>query len=278
MKRYLFISILSILFSACTTTVKNETSSDDKPVVSVSLPVEEYFVDRLTSGSVEVNVLIPQSAGHSDYSPLPSQMMELSRSNIYLAIGELDFELSWKKRMMNANENMKWVDLDEGIESHSEGEHHCDPHYWLSPKQIRIMLSNMAAALKPMTNVNVDSAAQAIINDVNALDSAFVAANDSSDIAFMIYHPALTYLASDYGMTQLEIEKDGNAPSPQSYMTQIDRAKELGVSVVFVQKGYDMQKAQSAADMIGAKVVEFNPEGPDWMTTMNTILNSITSN
>lgn len=279
MKGLLFIFTASLLFSACSAPVTGgSASADDRPVVSVSLPVEEYFVDRLTGGSVAVNVLIPQSAGHSDYSPLPSQMMELSRSSVYMAIGELDFELSWKERMMSANRNMSWVDLDKGMARHDEEEnmhHHCDPHYWLSPKQVDVMVSNMADALKPLTSFNVDSALLAVKDDIASLDSAFTAAAGTADVAFMIYHPALTSLASDYGMTQLAIEKDGNAPSPQAYMAQIDKAKSLAVSVVFVQKGYDMQKAQSAADMIGATVVEFSPEGRDWMLTMNTILKSL---
>lgn len=278
MKILPYILLMFVLMSSCVKTgdTSARTSGSSKPVVSVSLPVEAYFVERLVGDNLDINILVPQSAGHSDYSPLPSQMMELSRSQMYLAIGELDFELSWKERMQNANKDMRWVNLDDGIDIISEeNHHHHDPHYWLSPKQVRLMVGNMAKALKEITEANVDSAADVLLNEIAEYDEAFGKVGSSSKVTFMIYHPALSYLASDYGMEQLEIEKDGNAPAPQAYMSQIEKAKVLGASIVFVQQGYDMQKAQSAADMIGAKVVEFNPEGKDWPQTMNVILDAM---
>ena len=273
------ISVVLLVLSCQRQSV--ESRLEDKAVVSVSLPVEAYFVERLAGERVDVNVLVPQSAGHSDYSPLPSQMMELSRSSMYMAIGDLDFEIVWKAKMTSVNGGMRWVDLSEGIvkeEEEHDGHRHADPHYWLSPKQVRQMVRNMAGALKqvlPGDAVAIDSAAETLSVEIDSLDRELETLAGEKSISFMIYHPALTYVARDYGMSQYEIERDGNAPSPQTYMNEIELAKSAGVRAIFVQQGYDRQKAESAAQMIGARVVDFNPESREWKSPMETVIKAL---
>ena len=50
---------------------------------------------------INVNVMIPKSVGHSDYTPQPRQIVELSHSQAYLAIGDLDFEITWRQRLID---------------------------------------------------------------------------------------------------------------------------------------------------------------------------------
>ena len=76
-------------------------------------------------------------------------------------------------------------------------------------------------------------------------------------------------------MTQLEIEHDGNAPSPQTLERQLKTARENNVQIVFVQPGYDIEKATDIAQQIGAKVVSFNPEDEDWPSTINIIIEAL---
>lgn len=264
------------------------TSGNLKPCVSVSLPVESYFVKCLCGETVDINVMVPQSVGHSDYTPLPSQMMLLADSKLYLAIGNLDFEMTWGDRIRNAGTQLKWVDLSEGISliEHDDDQeevqhghhHHIDPHYWLAPREVQTMVANMARELKeiiPAETRHIDSALCVLNAKIDTLDARLTKIGEQGHQTFMIYHPALTYLAKDYGMTQCEIEKDGNAPTPKSYKDEMDKAKANGVKLVFVQSGYDRQKALSAAEMLGAKVVDFNPESERWEETMNIIINAL---
>lgn len=281
MKQYISLLGLVALIASCT----HKPAADSKPTISVTLPVEKYFVDRLADSTVAVNVIIPQNVGHSEYSPRPSQMMSLSNSIVYFAIGQLDFENAWKGRMISVS-NVRWVDMNKGIslvtstdDAHHKAEahshHDTDPHYWLSPKQTRIMVQNMANELRTLSSFNVDSALAILLSDIDAFDQQLSAIGAGK--TFVIYHPALTYLARDYDMTQLEIEKDGNAPSPQSYQKLIETARANGAEIVFVQQGYDEQKAQAAADMIGAKVVSIAPENYDWLLTMQTIVSTLSA-
>ena len=44
---------------------------------------------------------------------------------------------------------------------------------------------------------------------------------------FIIYHPALTYLANEYGLTQLCIEMDGKEPSPAQLKELVETARNI---------------------------------------------------
>lgn len=275
MNRYTSILFVLLAITSCTKklTVNNNYS---KPIVSVTLPIEKYFIDRLADTTIMVNVIIPQNVGHSEYTPKPSQIMAVAKSDIYLAIGHLDFENAWKERLTNGT-TIKWIDLDKGINlienAEHSGHHATDPHYWLSPKRVSTMIENIANELRPLTTFNVDSAKNVLLAEIDLFDKKLNTIK--GDKAFLIYHPALTYLAHDYSLTQLEIEKDGNAPSPITYKNSIDEARKMNVKIVFVQQGYDIDKAQSAADMIGAKVVTISPENYKWHQTMQTIVDAL---
>ncbi len=273
MKQHILIVAYTLLLTSCV----HQPAEHHKVAVSATLPVEKYFIEQLSDTTISVNVVIPQNVGHSEYSPRPSQMMSLAQSEAYFAIGNLDFEIAWKDRLTN-NNKMVWTDLSKDIElihtdaANHEHHHDTDPHYWLSPKRAKIMARNMATELRQLTTYNVDSALSVLNANLDSLDKQL---SQLSGKTFMIYHPALTYMAADYGLTQLEIEKDGNAPSPLSYKNSIESGKANNVKVVFVQQGYDIEKAQTAAQMLNAKVVSISPEGYNWPQTMQTIIEAL---
>lgn len=92
---------------------------------------------------------------------------------------------------------------------------------------------------------------------------------------FLIYHPALGYLARQYGLHQLAVEHDGKEPSA-AYMQQLaNRCRAEGVKVVFVSKEHTGRAARRLAQDIGAKVVEINPLSYDVPGQMKLIAKSL---
>ena len=53
-----------------------------------------------------------------------------------------------------------------------------------------------------------------------------------ADHAFMIYHPALSYFARDYGLHQICIEEEGKEPSPAHLRDLIEICKEEEVNYI----------------------------------------------
>ena len=89
--------------------------------------------------------------------------------------------------------------------------------------------------------------------------------------SFLIYHPALSYFARDYGLTQISIEEGGKEPSPAQLKALIARCKEMGVEVVFVQKEFDTRNAEVIANELRIPIVAINPLSYQWEREMRTI-------
>lgn len=75
----------------------------------------------------------------------------------------------------------------------------------------------------------------------------------------MIYHPALSYFARDYGLHQIPIEAGGKEPSPAHLKALIDTCSSENVHVIFVQPEFDRRNAELIAQQTGTRVVDINP-------------------
>ena len=85
---------------------------------------------------------------------------------------------------------------------------------------------------------------------------------------FLIYHPALTYFARDYGLEQISIEEGGKEPSPAHLQSLIKLCREKNAKVIFVQQEFDMRNAETIAKELGVKVIPVNPLNYNWTEEM----------
>jgi len=92
--------------------------------------------------------------------------------------------------------------------------------------------------------------------------------SQEADRAFMIYHPALSYFARDYGLLQISIEEEGKEPTPAHMRALIEISKIEKIGVIFVQPEFDKRNAEVVATELGARVVEINPLSYDWEKEM----------
>ena len=92
---------------------------------------------------------------------------------------------------------------------------------------------------------------------------------------FIIYHPALTYLANEYGLTQLCIEMDGKEPSPAQLKELVETAREHNAKVVFIQREFDQKNAELIAKETGCRLIPINPLDYDWSKEMIHIAKSL---
>lgn len=272
---------------------------EDKNVITVSIIPQKYFVDVLTSGGFEVNVMVPAGASPATYEMTPKQMAELDRSDLYFSIGMLGFEQAWLPRIERNNPDLHIINTSAGIDlidggehDHSEGEDHSDegahedhhhhgidPHIWMSPKQAVKIINNMANALimhdsacKDLINQNRDS----LLREINQLDVMFEQELAKlSNRKFIIFHPALTYLARDYGLEQISMELGGKEPSPAHLKTIVDRARAENIRLLFIQKEFDVENATQMAKELDGQLIQIDPLAADWLGQMKDILEKL---
>ncbi|MEZ5072730.1 MAG: zinc ABC transporter substrate-binding protein [Bacteroidales bacterium] len=301
MKPILAAGLLAVLLLSCRNTPPSPGSGAEKPVVSVSILPQQYFLEQLAGDLVEINVLVPPGAGPETYEPTMNQMAALEQSALYFRIGQLGFENAWMPRISGMYPGLPVVDCSAGIDlireeepggmdaghgTHDEtdgheahvGEHDhggWDPHIWMSVRNGRRMATTMAVALEeilPEHKELLHSRLDSLLSGLDDLDrkiDGMLAGKTQK--AFMIYHPALAYFAKDYGLEQHALESGGNTPSPGQMKAMVDLGLEKGIHTVFIQKQFDRENALSLASAIGAEVEQIDPLDPAWSEQMIAI-------
>ncbi len=91
----------------------------------------------------------------------------------------------------------------------------------------------------------------------------------------MVFHPAWSYLAREYGLEQLPIEVEGKAPNPANLKKIIDIASKENIRIIFVQEQFDTNSARAVAAEIGGQVIKIDPLAPDWLDNMKKIAQTL---
>ena len=156
-------------------------------------------------------------------------------------------------------------------------EHHhatgVEPHIWNSATNAQIIAGNILSALCSIDKSNESAYLErynALCRQIEHTDSLIrqTLTAPGADHAFMIYHPALSYFARDYGLHQIPIEAGGKEPSPAHLKALIDTCKSEKVHVIFVQPEFDRRNAEIIAKQTGTRIVDINPLSYDWEAEM----------
>lgn len=259
-------------------------SKEKTPVVSVSIQPLKYFIDRLTNESLEVNVMVSPGASHSTYAPTPLQFRKLSDSDLYIRIGYLGYERAWIGRLSELNPNMEVLNLSDHVSlivgdeiDHGDHVHEggIDPHIWMSPAVMQTLLPHIKTTITgvyPELISVVEENYPTLEAEIEEMDRLFRRlSGELGTTSFMIYHPALTYMARDYGFTQISIEHEGKEPSPAMLARIIRDAREHNIPVIFIQAEYDMRSAELVSKETGASLAKIFPEGYNWKETMTGV-------
>lgn len=259
--------------------------SGESPLVSVSILPQKYFIDELTGGAVEVNVMVSPGASHATYSPTPVQFQKLSDSKLYISIGHLGYEQAWNDRLKELNPEMEVLSLSDKVDliqgaSHQHGDHvhegGVDPHIWMSPSVMLELLPVIKATLIrnfPELKNTIENNYPQLVSRVEDLHKRMeTMSGELTSRRFLIFHPALTYLARDYGLEQIPIEQDGKEPSPALLAKTIEFAREKEIRVIFIQQEYDVRNAQLVSEETQTRLVQIDPMAYNWMESMDQII------
>jgi len=264
------MGLLCFLF-ACSNKVQQEN------IITVTIEPQRYFAEQLADSLFRIECMVPAGTSPETYDPTPVQMMKLARSKAYFCIGYIGFEEVWIDKLKQNYPHISFFDNSKGVSliisghSHSDGHFHkkgVDPHIWSSPKSARLIVQNMYAALveiDPKNKNHYTVNLQRLFEQIDDVDEKITQIlQNSSQKAFIIYHPALTYFARDYGLTQYCIETDGKEPSPDQLKSLIKAAKKEGAKTVFIQQEFDQKNAELVAKETDCRLVVINPLSYDW--------------
>lgn len=266
----------------------DKPDSNQKPTISVSLMPQKYFVRAISGNDFDINVLLPPGTNHHTYEPTPKQLIELEQSKILFINGLLPFEERFVHqaeehlkniRIIKTTQNIRLLE-DAGCSDHSDDhDHFADPHTWLSFINAKIEANNILTALVELNPEQSGRYTENFKNLANKIDSIhynYLRKIELSGIkGFIIYHPALGYLARDYSLRQLAIEKSGKNPTPFELKALIDTAITRKMNTIFIQKEFDIENAKIVAQASGAKIVVIDPMSEDWLENLKSIVDEL---
>ena len=96
-----------------------------------------------------------------------------------------------------------------------------------------------------------------------------------ADSTFLIYHPALSYFARDYGLTQISIEEGGKEPSPAHLKALIEQSGHKKARIIFVQQEFDTRNAELIAKEAQLQIVPINPLSYHWDEEMKNVARAL---
>jgi zinc transport system substrate-binding protein len=262
--------------------------------IFVSIAPQKYFVDKIGGNLVKVFVLVPKGADPHTYEPRPKQMVELSKADIYFAVG-VDFEKAWLTKIAAANPAMRIVHTDSGIPKipmdahlgHDADRHEPakqahrhrggapDPHIWLSPALVKIQagyVMNALTAMDPQNAPRYKAFYFDFLKELDELDGELKALfADRKGMPFIVFHPSWGYFAQAYGLKQIPIEMEGKSPKPAQIQELIRFARGNGVTVVFAQPQLSAKIAETIANEIGGRVILVDPLALDWAENLREV-------
>ncbi|TRO58074.1 zinc ABC transporter substrate-binding protein [Candidatus Bathyarchaeota archaeon] len=266
----------------------------EKPRVVVTILPQEEFIEKIAGDKVSITTMVPPGASPHTYEPRPSQMKEITEAEMYAKVGSgLDFELVWMPKIIETNPNMLIIDSSKGIKlietiaDNENGEHETnereharkDPHFWLSPKNVIIMVENLYEGLVKIDPDNkrfYTENKDAYIESLKELDSTIMQTfSGLKTKKFMVYHDSWDYLAYDYGLEQIPIQKEGKEPTPEGIANLIDQARENNITIIFASPEFEIQTAKTIAEEIDGSVILISPLAKDYIENLKRMSDEI---
>ena len=266
--RLILTIFTTLLFVGC---AERKIVVENRAVVSIA-PLKP-LVENILGDDFEISVLVPQGASPETFEPTPKQLREVETARFVFGTGLLEFEQELLHRIAR---NEQIINLSQGIEliagtcSHAHHDHSCghahgvDPHIWCSPKSLDKMARNAYHAIisEMPDSVKYKMAFNDLIiriSDLNMEVAKKCFTDEEEDKAFVIYHPALSYLARDYQLMQIAIENEGKEPSAKHLARIIKQARDKGIKYVFYQSEFPASSVEIICKDINATAVEINP-------------------
>jgi zinc transport system substrate-binding protein len=229
------------------------------------------FAKSVAGDRGEVSLLLPPGAEIHTWKPKPSDIIELSSSDVFIYIGA-GLE-PWLEDILQSVQNPSLRVLEAGkdiVGRQDEHEHnhydHYDPHIWLNFEYDNVIVDKIAelfSTIDPENSRDYQKNAVDYKNKLKILDDKYKKglANCRNRNIFLGGHAAFGYLAQRYGLKQIALYgvSPDSRPSPKKLAEVMDLAKKHKTDAIFFEIYVSKELADVLAREIGARTLVLNP-------------------
>lgn len=249
MKKILIVFIMSLVLTACASTV--EEAPQEKPQVVVSFFVLEALTEMIGADVVDVTNLLPINADPHSYELSSTDMVLLGDVPNLIIVGN-DFEHWYEEAYPQVKpENAKVLDVSIGIETLESMPGAVDPHIWSSITNLKSMSTNIANYLKelaPDQDDKIEANLNLVLDRLNRIETDTQSLFDSKVRSiFITQHPAFNYLATDLGLEMVSVSEPGHSTEVDAHRLEeiVSIINQESITVVFYENPLEKDVAET---------------------------------
>ena len=267
---------------------KKDTNTSDKIVITTSIPPLKWITEKIAGDEFSITSVVSSDVSPELFDPTVKTIEDLENSNLYFTFDLFNFEHKLEEAVSNQEKihnvlgnNITLMEFQESDESSHDHSHESyDPHVWFSLDTVSLIAGNIKSTLtekfpekKEIFEKNY-SEFIVEINNFKQLVEADIKTKKSKN--FIIYHPALSYFAKDYGLIQISIEQEGKEPTAQYLKAVITEIKKDNVKLLLVQPQFPKSSIELISkEITDINIIEFNPLEEDILLNLKKFVESL---
>ncbi len=310
--RYIFIVVAMIcsmfVQSGCRGRKSTNIDSVGKSVITVSIPPLYGLAKAVVGEDFNIEILLTEGAAPETFSPTIKQISAVQNSAFFFSCNLMEFEKVVTKRI-SAQKAVRVINISQGCKiienkefghdeecnhshshaphsnAHNEHSHHhhgaIDPHTWMSPFELEVMARNIGEAICEAypDSVKYRTNLEQLMGEIKGRQVAYAEQLAAAgQRVFLIYHPALSYLARDYDLQQISLESEGKNPTPASLAEVVDIVNKCEIRQMMYQVEYPYGVIKPIVDMLGVNMVQINPLSANILSELDVVVNTISGN
>jgi len=259
------LSTLLVLFSPA---LPSSAEPAHNPInIVVTIPVLKDLAEQVGGPHVRVRSLLSGYENEHTYSPKPTDLVAVRKAQLLFEIGT-GLEVWAASLVKNAGSpSLRVVTTSQGVDlirDHSDlhhNEHQADgehasgenPHIWLDPENIAIMLRHITEALAEIDPAHAGTYRNNQAAYLQRLDRLHNELSDRvkslSDRRFVAHHPAWPYMARRFGFdiaATIQVQT-GTEPSALQLQALIAKIRKDHIKVIVSE----IQLSQKLPDLLG---------------------------
>ncbi|MGC4097490.1 MAG: metal ABC transporter substrate-binding protein [Nitrospira sp.] len=224
------------------------TEARDPIPVVVTIPVLKDLAEQVGGSYVRVTSLLNGYENEHTYSPKPTDLIAVRKARLLLEIG-MGLEVWVASLVKNAGgQSLRVITTSQGVEllpdddDAHETMHHDgkagNPHIWLDPENVAIMLRHITEALievDPRHTAEFRANQAAYLQRLGQLQQELSTRTQQlSDRRFIAHHPAWPYLAKRFGFDIVGTIhlQSGTEPSALHLQSLIKKIRQEHIKVI----------------------------------------------
>ena len=254
--------------------------SESQIYFNIGMPFERAWLRRFESANPNLKIVAPLHKGELE-AYLAQYGLDEADSHFHKDLGESKAKSSANpiesKAESTANPS---ADSPESADSHldSQGIHRHYPHIWLSfvlsKAHAQVIAENLCEIDAPNCAIYEKNLAR-FEKEINKMFAYFKGIFGRKGGAFLVYHPAFSYIANELGLKEIAIEKDGKEAKIAHTKEILELIKKHNIKKIFIQPQFSAKNARAIAKEAKLSVKTADPLAFDWFENVNAFLSEV---